>query len=161
LNTKITEERMKVFVMLRKDDGFTLVEMLVSLVIFILISSFTLNLFTFIKTNMAERSSLNQKEWEIFISQLNQDIWQSKTRQTNDDKLYLTVGKDVVLIEQYQDKVRRRLNGTGHEVMLQNISHFQVGSSGNIVTVTVADKQGSEFSSRLRPFILEGEAANE
>ncbi|CAH0345719.1 competence type IV pilus minor pilin ComGF [Bacillus sp. CECT 9360] len=139
--------------MLRKDNGFTLVEMLVSLVVFMIIASFVLNLFTLIQTNTTEKSSLNQKEWEIFINQLKRDVWQSRTMETSDNKLYLTVGEDVVLIEQYQDKVRRRLNVTGHEVALQNISSFQVISDGKTLTVTVVDKQGKPFSSRLRPYI--------
>lgn len=149
---------MNPFVMLRKDEGFTLVEMLVSLVIFVVISSFVLNLFTFIKTNIAEKSSLNPKEWEVFINQLNQDVWQSASRQATDNKLYLVVGSDVVLIEQYQDKIRRRLNGTGHELVLQNIKNFMVDSDGNRVTITVEDKQGKQFTRRLRPIIYEGEA---
>lgn len=142
--------------MLRNDDGFTLVEMLVSLVIFVVISSFVLNLFTFIKTNIAEKSSLNQKEWEVFINQLNQDVWQSTSRQAADNKLYLVVGSDVVLIEQYQDKIRRRLNGTGHELVLQNIRDFIVDTDSKTVTITVADKQGRQFTRRLRPIIYEG-----
>ncbi|RFU61953.1 competence type IV pilus minor pilin ComGF [Bacillus sp. V59.32b] len=139
--------------MLRKDNGFTLVEMLVSLVIFMIIASFVLNLFTLIQTNTTEKSSLNQKEWEIFINQLKRDVWQSRTMEASHNKLYLTVGEDMVLIEQYQDKVRRRLNETGHEIALQNIRSFQVISDGNSVTVTVEDKQGKPFRSRLRPFI--------
>lgn len=139
--------------MLRKDSGFTLVEMLVSLVIFITIASFVLNLFTLIRTNTMEKSSMNEKEWEIFINQLKRDVWQSKTREAVNNQLYLTVGEDVVLIEQYQDKVRRRLNATGHEIALQNIRSFEVISDGTAVTVTVEDKQGKPFRSKLRPFI--------
>ncbi|RUQ28386.1 prepilin-type N-terminal cleavage/methylation domain-containing protein [Peribacillus cavernae] len=148
---------MKSFVMLRKSDGFTLVEMLVSLVIFMVISSFVLNLFTLMKTNATEKSSLNQREREVFINQLKQDVWQSNSQQASDNKLYLTVGNNIVLIEQYQDKVRRRLNGTGHELMLQNVGSFGVNSDGKVVTITISDKQGKQFNYRLRPFISDDE----
>lgn len=148
------------FVILRKDNGFTLVEMLVSLSIFIVISSFAAGLFTFFKTGLVEQSSsINQKEWEVFISQLKQDVWISTSRQVTGNRLYLVVEEDVILIEQYQDKVRRRLNGTGHEVMLQEISRLEVDTNGRVVTITIYDKQGKSFSRKVRPFFPEERAA--
>ncbi|PLT35246.1 competence type IV pilus minor pilin ComGF [Bacillus sp. V5-8f] len=143
------------FVILRKDNGFTLIEMLVSLSIFVLVSSFTAGMFTFFKTGIVEKSSINQKEWEVFISQLKQDVWMSTSRQVSGDRLYLMGDGDVILIEQYQDKVRRRLNGTGHELMLQNISRLEVETNGSLITVTIRDKQGKLFTRKLRPFVPE------
>jgi competence protein ComGF len=151
---------MKQSVIPSEDKGFTLVEMLVSLVIFLFITTFVLHTFILFNGKVKDRGTINKKEWEIFLHQTKSEVWQSTNQHTEPSKLYLVIGSDIVLIEKYQDIIRRRLNNTGHEIMLQNVSGFQTEVKGRLVTITVMDKQGKEYSCVLHPFII-GEDSND
>ncbi|MFE4812195.1 competence type IV pilus minor pilin ComGF [Peribacillus simplex] len=141
------------FVMLRKNDGFTMIEMLFSLMILMTTSLFVLQLFSIIHTQMGSVDKLHPKEWEVFTMQLKQEIRSSKVQDVIGNKLFLLSGEQLSSFEQYEDKVRRRVNGMGHEVILQNISEFRVEKDGGVIVINITDKAGTAFSRRFHPFI--------
>ncbi|MFD0048403.1 competence type IV pilus minor pilin ComGF [Actinomycetes bacterium NPDC127524] len=138
---------------LRKDDGFTMAEMLASLVVLLSISSLVLQMAAILHTSLGARSSINPREWEICINQIKREVRQSTSQEASGDTVYLVVGSDVVTIEKYQDKLRRKLNGAGYEVLLQNIKSFYAKKEGKSIVLTVTDKEGASFSRILRPYI--------
>ncbi|MBO1000690.1 ComGF family competence protein [Bacillus sp. SD075] len=140
------------FVMLRKNDGFTMIEMLFSLMILMTTSLFVLQLFSIIHTQMGPVDKLHPKEWEVFTMQMKQEVRSSKVQDVMGNKLYLLSGEQLSSFEQYEDKVRRRVNGMGHEVILQNISEFRVEKDGSVIVINITDKAGTTFSRRFHPF---------
>ncbi|MFA1711478.1 competence type IV pilus minor pilin ComGF [Peribacillus frigoritolerans] len=140
------------FVMLRKNDGFTMIELLFSLLILMTTSLFVLQLFSIIHTQMRSVDKLHPKEWEVFTMQMKQEVRSSKAQDVMGNKLYLLSGEQLSSLEQYEDKVRRRVNGMGHEVILQNISEFQVNKDGSVIVINITDKAGTTFSRRFHPF---------
>ncbi|MED3911269.1 competence type IV pilus minor pilin ComGF [Peribacillus simplex] len=140
------------FVMLRKNDGFTMIEMLFSLMILMTTSLFVLQLFSIINTQMGSVDKLHPKEWEVFTMQMKQEVRSSKVQDVMGNKLYLLSGEQLSSFEQYEDKVRRRVNGMGHEVILQNISEFRVEKDGSVIVINITDKAGTTFSRRFHPF---------
>ncbi|MFJ7510038.1 competence type IV pilus minor pilin ComGF [Peribacillus simplex] len=140
------------FVMLRKNDGFTMIEMLFSLMILMTTSLFVLQLFSIINTQMGSVDKLHPKEWEVFTMQMKQEVRSSKVQDVMENKLYLLTGEQLSSFEQYEDKVRRRVNGMGHEVILQNISKFRVEKDGSVIVINITDKAGTTFSRRFHPF---------
>ncbi|PAK45314.1 competence type IV pilus minor pilin ComGF [Peribacillus simplex] len=140
------------FVMLRKNDGFTMIELLFSLLILMTTSLFVLQLFSIIHTQMRSVDKLHPKEWEVFTMQMKQEVRSSKAQDVMGDKLYLLSGEQLSSLEQYEDKVRRRVNGMGHEVILQNISEFRVNKDGSVIVINITDKAGTTFSRRFHPF---------
>ncbi|MFB7642189.1 competence type IV pilus minor pilin ComGF [Peribacillus butanolivorans] len=140
------------FVMLRKNDGFTLIEMLFSLMILMTISIFILQLFSIIHTQLESKDKLHPKEWEIFTMQMQQEVRGAKSQDVIENKLYLLSGDQLSFIEQYEDKLRRRVNGKGHEVILQNISKFKVEKDGNVIVLNITDKAGNTVIRRFHPF---------
>ncbi|WP_409301652.1 competence type IV pilus minor pilin ComGF [Peribacillus sp. SCS-155] len=142
--------------MLRDIKGFTLIEMMLALSVFIFVAAFVLQSFVFLSGKMGGKGGIDNKEWEIFLSQAKSEIWQSSSRKTEQGKLYLVIGTDVVLIEKYQNMLRRRLNNTGHEIMLQNVYGFDVEWNGSLVNMTVRDKYGKEFQCSIRPILFAG-----
>lgn len=138
-----------------------MIEMLFSLMIFMAISAIALQLFLIIHHQTVSEASVNPKEWEIFCEQMQQEVRSSKSREAAAGHLYLVSGKELVLIEQYEDKLRKRVNGTGHEVLLQNIKHFRVENVGCLIAVTVTDRAGKEFSRNFHAVVGEGIAGNE
>ncbi|KON70051.1 hypothetical protein AKG34_15690 [Peribacillus butanolivorans] len=140
------------FVMLRKNDGFTIIEMLFSLMILMTISIFILQLFSIIHTQLESKDKLHPKEWEIFTMQMQQEVRGAKSQDVIENKLYLLSGDQLSFIEQYEDKLRRRVNGKGHEVILQNISKFKVEKDGNVIVLNITDKAGNTVIRRFHPF---------
>ncbi|MBL3642185.1 competence type IV pilus minor pilin ComGF [Peribacillus frigoritolerans] len=140
------------FVMLRKNDGFTMIELLFSLLILMSTSLFVLQLFSIIHTQMRSVDKLHPKEWEVFTMQMKQEVRSSKTQDVMGNKLYLLSGEQLSSLEQYEDKVRRRVDGMGHEVILQNISEFRVDKDGSVIVINITDKAGTTFSRRFHPF---------
>ncbi|WP_258831427.1 competence type IV pilus minor pilin ComGF [Peribacillus frigoritolerans] len=140
------------FVMLRQNDGFTMIELLFSLLILMTTSLFVLQLFSIIHTQMRSVDKLHPKEWEVFTMQMKQEVRSSKAQDVMGNKLYLLSGEQLSSLEQYEDKVRRRVNGMGHEVILQNISEFRVNKDGSVIVINITDKAGTTFSRRFHPF---------
>ncbi len=138
--------------MLRQNDGFTMIELLFSLLILMTTSLFVLQLFSIIHTQMRSVDKLHPKEWEVFTLQMKQEVRSSKAQDVMGNKLYLLSGEQLSSLEQYEDKVRRRVNGMGHEVILQNISEFRVNKDGSVIVINITDKAGTTFSRRFHPF---------
>lgn len=138
--------------MLRKNDGFTMIELLFSLLILMTTSLFVLQLFSIIHTQMGSVDKLHPKEWEVFTMQMKQEVRSSKAQDVMGNKLYLLSGEQLSSLEQYEDKIRRRVNGMGHEVILQNISEFRVEKDGSVIVISITDKAGTTFSRRFHPF---------
>jgi competence protein ComGF len=149
------------FVMLRKNDGFTMIELLFSLLILMTTSLFVLQLFSIIYTQMGSVDKLHPKEWEVFTMQMKQEVRSSKAQDVRGNKLYLLSGEQLSSLEQYEDKVRRRVNGMGHEVILQNISEFRVEKDGSVIVINITDKAGTTFSRRFHPFFRNVTKADE
>jgi competence protein ComGF len=138
--------------MLRKNDGFTMIELLFSLLILMTTSLFVLQLFSIIHTQMRSVDKLHPKEWEVFTMQMKQEVRSSKAQDVMGNKLYLLSGEQLSSLEQYEDKVRRRVDGMGHEVILQNISEFRVNKDDSVIVINITDKAGTTFSRRFHPF---------
>lgn len=158
---KMQRGSMNRFVMLRKSEGFTMIEMLFSLMILLTLSLFILQFFSIIQSQIGTKNRIHPKEWEIFTLQMQQEVRSSKSQDVVGNKLYLLSGEDLSLIEQYNDKLRRRVNGEGHEVILQNISNVKVEKDGNVIVLNITDKAGKTFIRRFHPFIKNELVADE
>lgn len=93
--------------------------------------------------------------------QMKQEVRSSKAQDVMGNKLYLLSGEQLSSLEQYEDKVRRRVDGMGHEVILQNISEFQVNKDGSVIVINITDKAGTTFSRRFHPFFRNGTKIDE
>lgn len=129
-----------------------MIELLFSLLILMTTSLFVLQLFSIIHTQMRSVDKLHPKEWEVFTMQMKQEVRSSKAQDVMGNKLYLLSGEQLSSLEEYEDKVRRRVDGMGHEVILQNISEFRVDKDGSVIVINITDKAGTTFSRRFHPF---------
>ncbi|WP_169891127.1 competence type IV pilus minor pilin ComGF [Litchfieldia alkalitelluris] len=129
-------------------SGFTLIEMLVSLSIVLVIVA----LFVPVLQVMHEKQKveMNRMEWEVFYQQTKLEIKESVQIKVTPSILYVTtVNGQVVSYEKYQDKLRRRVNGTGHEIQLQNISSAKFLALPNGVELSVVDLSGKNYNRRF------------
>jgi competence protein ComGF len=149
---KMLLARQKWFVMLRSGKGFTFIEMLVSLVIFMIICILSVQIFFTMRENLAKNNGLDLKEWEVFSLQLQNELRNSKDQYVVENKLYLMVNGSIATIESYENIVRRQVEGKGHEIMLKNIADFHVKQEGTYITVQVTDYEGRQYMRKFYPY---------
>ncbi|MFP7733117.1 competence type IV pilus minor pilin ComGF [Priestia aryabhattai] len=107
---------------MKSEKGFTLVEMLVSFTLFLIIVSFLPIIIPLAKQTYNPDFSMNEMEWEIFINQLAMEYREAKEVKIHASTLTLKMeNNQIITYERYEDKVRRRVDESGHEVVLQHI----------------------------------------
>ncbi len=140
---------------LQDEKGFTLLETLFSLVLFLIIISIsTSSLKSFVKRNY-NYESLNRLELDNFIKEVQKEANKS---------ISFTVYPDMLLFEEfnqvttsyrkYATIIRRQRLGAGHEIVLQNISDIKfVQISQSQILVRVIDLNGGIYEKTIRVFI--------
>ncbi|WP_158023565.1 competence type IV pilus minor pilin ComGF [Domibacillus antri] len=101
-----------------------------------------------IATSKAEKNI----EWEIFIIQLRNELHMSKNWYISGGALYYGEEDAKISISQYQDKLRRQINGQGHEVMLQHVKTSAFSLEGGKVYIHVTFQNGEEEGASFYPF---------
>ncbi len=138
--------------MVSNDKGFTLVEMLVTfsilLVILSLISPFLSVVFR------DNNDQFNKLEWQILIQQMKMEVREASeiTVSKNNSVFFKNPSGELVSFEKYNDKIRRRVNGKGHEVLLQQITDvtFESKTDGFLISVVTVD--GNTYQAVISAF---------
>jgi competence protein ComGF len=109
----------------KSEKGFTLVEMLVSFTLFLLIVSFFPIIIPLAKQTYNPDFSMNEMEWEIFVNQLAMEYREAKEVRIHATTLTFKMeNNQIITYERYEDKIRRRVDESGHEVVLQHIKNI-------------------------------------
>ncbi|WP_338750067.1 competence type IV pilus minor pilin ComGF [Bacillus sp. FJAT-52991] len=66
-----------------------------------------------------------KSEWELFVIQLRKEMYDSQSWTPANDKLFYHHEGQNISIEKYKQGVRRRVNGMGHEMILQQVESIQ------------------------------------
>jgi competence protein ComGF len=139
--------------LLLNEKGFTIVEMLIAFMAFcMLVSFFPLAIQTVASNKYMEQR--NQKlEWEVFLSQVKKETRLSSQVTVLGDKLLLQKNGETILYEKYGTNLRRRVNYTGHETLLQNVASVRFIKASGGFTIHIKDLEQKEYSANIRPFI--------
>ncbi len=151
----IVQRKVKSVKTFQNEKGFTLIESLLSLVIFMIIISITTSsLSAFVKRNH-HKGSLNHLEWDNFINEVQEEANTSSKQTVYSEMLIFENAYEVPSsYQKYADIVRRQVLGVGHEIVLQNISKITFKKNGkNQITVKVVDLNGDIFEKNIRLFI--------
>ncbi|WP_456278305.1 competence type IV pilus minor pilin ComGF [Bacillus sp. AK128] len=133
-----------------KRNGYTLLEMLLVLLIIITICSLIPLVFSILEKWIEKPSSLHPFEWEVATAQLGFDIREANIIRIEGERLVLVdINGYETSYESYQNNVRRRVNGTGHEIILQNIRTARYHYIDSGIMVTVEDLDGTEYTVKL------------
>ncbi|MEH7084754.1 competence type IV pilus minor pilin ComGF [Neobacillus drentensis] len=128
------------------DDAFTLIEVLISFSIFTTIIFFMTPLFQIILSNKDTEAALQTMEWDVFSSQIKKEIRLSSRAEVISNRLILTKEAETIQYEKYGTNLRRRVNSTGHEILLQNVSQYSFTLIDNAVKIDVTDLWGRKYS---------------
>jgi competence protein ComGF len=136
---------MKAFAKFQNEQAFTLVEMLFAFWIFTVIIFFISPLFSVMLQHNDPSKRLQEMEWDVFSSQIKKEIRMSTKAQVVSNRLLLTEDVGSITFEKYENILRRRVNNTGHEVILQNVSEVNFTLLPNTIRVTVKDLKQKEY----------------
>ena len=133
----------------KDEHGFTLVELLFSLMLFLTVSILSLQIAMAVQKHAIPDNGMDFMEWELFLTDLQWEIRNALSHETKSNKLYLIQDGKVVSIEQYGSNIRRRVDSTGHEVMLQRVDTFTIVKEEHAITMAVTDLSGREHTAEL------------
>ncbi|MEH7309262.1 competence type IV pilus minor pilin ComGF [Neobacillus drentensis] len=135
------------------DHAFTLIEVLISFSIFTMIIFFMMPVFQIILTNNDTVATIQAMEWTIFSSQIKKEIRLSTRAEVISNRLILTKDTETIQYEKYGTNLRRRVNSTGHEILLQNVSQHSFAILNNAIKIDVTDLWGRKYSVTAFPLV--------
>jgi competence protein ComGF len=135
------------------EKAFTLLEVLFAFSIFTMIVFFMFPLFQIILDNKDSNGRLQNMEWDIFCSQIKKEIRISSKAEVISGNLVLTLNNEKISYEKYGSNIRRRVNSTGHETILQNVSLVTFSRINNSVKIIVKDVWGKEYNVVVQSYI--------
>ncbi|MGA9227103.1 MAG: competence type IV pilus minor pilin ComGF [Mesobacillus sp.] len=141
------------------DRGFTFLEMLLSLLTFLLIASvLPVGMRVILDDGMVE-SGIRRMEWEIFRSQVKKEVRSADEMTVNPEKIMMKIDGKVILYEKYGTSMRRRVDFQGHEILMQNLSSFRFERIEEGFRMTASDLNGVQHSAKFQNYIKVGEVS--
>jgi competence protein ComGF len=137
--------------------GFTLVEMLISLLVFIMVASAFPIVMQIVLNDRIAESGIQRMEWEIFSSQVKKEIRTADQMTVSTDKILMKIGENTIIYDKYGSNIRRRVNFKGYEILMQNLSGFQFKSIPEGVEISATNTDGERYITRVQNFIMTGE----
>jgi competence protein ComGF len=135
------------------EKAFTLLEVLFAFSIFTTIVFFMFPVFQIILDDKDSNGRLQNMEWDVFCSQIKKEIHISSKAEVISGNLVLTLNNEKFLYEKYGTNIRKRVNSTGHETLLQNVSVVTFTRINNSVKITVKDVWEREYSVVVHSYI--------
>lgn len=110
-------------------NGYTLIEMLLAFNIFMLISLFLLAAISFLRSQEYGANLTTEMTWTLFVQQTKKELFTAQQIELSDEKIEFVIerGKqlETVSYEKYNNLLRRRVNQSGHEVLLFHVKAFK------------------------------------
>lgn len=128
-----------------KENGFTLIEMLLSFSIFSFIIVFIVHTIPLLKYHTYSTENLDQLHWEIFLNQMKREIRTVERIQIGRRELEFIKDTRLITYERYGEKVRRRVDYAGNETLLFNITRFDFMEVDKGIKVIVVHKNGKTY----------------
>lgn len=150
--------RKRKFAAYQNEHAFTLVEMLFAFSVFLIIVFFISPIFQLMLNHRDLEGRLQDMEWEVFCSQIKKEIRMSTNAEVADRNLVLSEDQGKVTFEKYENSIRRRVNDTGHEIVLQNVSQVMFTRLKNAIKISVKDLNGKDYTVTVYSFLAWGDA---
>ncbi|WP_461180551.1 competence type IV pilus minor pilin ComGF [Virgibacillus kimchii] len=109
----------------KNERGFTFIHLLLA----VSILSISLPFLSYLLQAAADQNNYNDISVQQFFQYMRNEVIQAVDYQicSHPPELVLELKNgDTASIEQYEDLIRRQLNGTGHEVYLRDVAHMQL-----------------------------------
>lgn len=130
-----------------------MLEMLFSFSVFCMVASFLPLMFNIVFHNQSIDGRIQEMEWALFVNQLKKEIQASDFVDVVNGELALINGEEVVTFQKYNALLRRRVNGKGHEVVLQNVKNIRFQKIGKAIHIEVVNNFEHRNEVVIYPFV--------
>ncbi|RWZ60087.1 hypothetical protein EQV77_01995 [Halobacillus fulvus] len=124
---------------IKNNSGFTLSETMISLLVLLLIISLSFPLFHQLRSVHYEDELAIRQLFSYLQSEINESY---NITTTSDSISFMDASGRMILIEQYQNLIRRRVDRVGHEPLLQDVEHMSI--TGNDQGLTIGIQAGED-----------------
>ncbi len=130
-------------------NGFTLIETIIALLIFVVLASFS-PLFIKVIRPPAE-PAVRLEELQLFFTEIGKEIRSaSSIRVANRQLLITNSDGETATYSQYGQIIRKQVKGLGHETWLQSIKRFEPSVTNGIeVHVNIQDISGKHYDRKF------------
>jgi competence protein ComGF len=136
-----------------RTGGFTLLEMLIVLLGVLLVLSFLPALLDVRWLQKEPLQRFNRLEWHVFLQQLKSEVRESAQLETNGTTLYAYKRNgEKVSFERYGTIIRRRVNGQGHETVLQAVADVRYKLAVRGVHIEMITVEGTRYTAFVAAF---------
>jgi competence protein ComGF len=142
MKEKIGKKKWFADIISTKSRGFTFLEMLLSLSIFFLILIYISHTVPLLKYHNYSPVILDRMAFEVFMKQAKREVLTSDRIYYYDFRMILINGGDHIIYERYGEKIRRRVNSKGHEVLLFDIKNFIIEKINNGLKLIIEHNNG-------------------
>jgi competence protein ComGF len=145
-------------VRLWNERGFTLIEMLIAFLVFLmLVTAFPMAMRVILNDRVNE-GGLQYLEWEIFSSQVKKEVRTAEQMTVSPDSIFMRIGQNTIIYDKYGTNIRRRVNLKGYEILMQNLTGLKFENIPEGVEISATNKYGDQYMARIQRFISIGEA---
>ncbi|WP_176215129.1 competence type IV pilus minor pilin ComGF [Cytobacillus gottheilii] len=130
-----------------------MIDTLLAFTIFLLIMSLIPLTINHIIQGSETDKTIERMKWNIFVQQLKKEVRLSDRVNIENGKLIVSKNQQQIIYEKYGSNIRRRVDGTGHEIVLQNVDRIEYEERINTVLVVMTDLQEETHTSLITPFI--------
>ncbi|MGN1387135.1 MAG: competence type IV pilus minor pilin ComGF [Bacillus sp. (in: firmicutes)] len=135
--------------LLKRENGFTLIEMLLSLTIMLIVAHLFLQSMFVVQPLQKNEREMNPLEWELFLHNLKRDIRMAESSSVAGNTLYYFTNGKQYSVSMYNNIMRRQADGKGHVIMLHNVGSFKAEETGRFIKVTVTDLSNKKYNANL------------
>lgn len=130
-------------------SGFTFLEMLLTLTILMIILPFI----PFLLQNVHYKIDNDYISVQQFFVFLQHDARKANEVIADKNRLSFVINDyEIATVESYQNSIRRRVNGKGHEIYLNDVSSFTIESKKHGYHVTVETSKGESYEKTIIPY---------
>ncbi len=134
---------------LNNESGFTMLEAVMTIFIFTLILSFIPFMYQSFVSIERSIELEEEYEWNLFLIQLRNELQGGDQWQVRGSRLFIEKNHLVIQYEPYGQVVRRRVNETGHEIVLQSVEKIQLFQQEKQLIMAVTFFNGKEKEARF------------
>ena len=130
----------------KNESGTTFLSVLITFVIVII----TLPILVYLLTYVEPVKHNNELAVNQFFMFLRNDVLTSEHVYSDDNKMYFLLSTgEIAHIEQYQNVIRRQINGRGHEIYIRNIDSFTLQPISFGTWVTITTEEGEVYEKKI------------
>lgn len=134
------------------EAGMSLIELIIALAMIVGITATVPLLIKVIAFTGKENIGTAIEETEMFFTDIGKEIRLAKEVNISQQQLVLKAKNDDILVFSfYQGKIRKQVNGTGHEIWLQNTASFTAEKNGRLIILRITDMKGTKLERSYMP----------